>query len=565
MSIRARAEALLTAPRLPLWVALGAVLLALPSLAGGFMLDDHGLAWLVDSGVPSWDLFAFWRWGSVPELQERGFSSWWTSPDFHIGFMRPISSVGHALDFTLWPRAAWAMHAHSALLYGALCGLTALLYRRLGMPLLAAGIAALLFAVDDVHAQTAGWISGRNAIVAAIPAFAALWAHHRWRTQDWRHGAWLGPLLLALSLVSAEAGLACAGYLAAHALCLDGARWWRRLLALAPYGAVLAVWQLAYRALGYGARGSGIYLDVAAHPLTFLTQSIEHAWVMGLAQLTLPLVTPLSLQPWGWLASALILGLLALAVRPLLQRSALARFFGVGMLLSALPFGATALSDRLLLPLGFGASGLLALIAVAVRRGELTGPFARWTDRGLLLFAGVLSPLLFVPSLFLTAAFERPVQALDALIPSQGVTVVVSVPLDILMLYPEAYRHHSGGAWPDHVYTLHAGQGRLDVNRCGPRCLMLQADQGWLASPLDRIGRAPDEPFHPGWVTGLERMTARVTRLTPDGRPQAVAFLFDDDLDDIHFITWVEGAPQAWQPPALDHTVSLDTRFVLGR
>ena len=565
MSLRERLEALLTAPRLPLWVALAAVLLCLPSLAGGFAMDDHGLAQLIGQGAPAWDLFDFTRFGDTAALQERGFLGWWASPDFSIAFWRPLASLSHSLDFALWPGSAWAMHAHNVLLYGLLCGLVALLYRRLGMPALAAGVAAVLFMTDDVHAQSAGWISGRNAMLAAIPAFAALWAHHRWRADGWRHGAWLGPLLLASSLLCAEAGLACAGYLAAHALCLDRGRGWRRLAVLLPYAAVLAAWQVAYRALGYGAHGSGIYLDVAARPLTFLLQSIEHAWVLGLAQLTLPITSPMATLSWGWALGAAALGLLALTLGPLLRGSALARFYAAGLLLSALPFGATTLSDRLMLPLGFGASGLVAMVAAGVRDGSLPGTLARWTSRGLLLFAAVLSPLLFVPSLFLVHLMEPAVAGIDAALPATGTAVVVSVPFDILMLYPQARRLGGDRAWPDAVYTLHGGIDSLYLNRCGPRCLMMKPEGGWLATPLDGLARSPTEPFRQGEVIPLDHLSVRITRVTPDGRPEAAAFLFHQPLEEIDFVAWVDGAPTPWEPPALDQSVTLQTRFALGR
>ena len=562
MSLPQRLVALLESPRLPLWMALLAVLLCLPSLAGGLAMDDHGLVQLMAEGVPAWDLFDFTRFGDTAALRERGFLGWWASDDFAIAFMRPLASLSHSLDFALWPGTPWAMHAHNVLLYGLLCGLVAGLYRRLGTSALVAGLAALLFVVDDTHAQTAGWISGRNAVLAAIPAFAALWAHHRWRAEGWRHGAWLGPLLLTVSVLCAEAGLACAGYLVAHALCLDRGRW-RRLLVLLPYAVVLLGWQLAYRALGYGAQGSGVYLDVGAQPFTFLAQTIEHAWILGLAQLTLPVCSPLAAVSWGWMVGAAVLGLLALVLAPLLRSSAHARFYAVGMMLAALPFGATVPSDRLVLPLGFGASGLVALVVAAVRDGSLPGAVARWGQRGLLLFAAALSPLLFVPSLFLVHLIEPAVVAIDEALPDEGTAVVVSVPLDILMLYPEAHRAGER-AWPDAVYTLHGGLDTIEVNRCGAHCLMLQPRQGWLPTRLDGLARGPGEPFEQGEVVNLERVSVRITRVTPDGRPEAAAFLFEQPLEEIHFVAWVDGTPKPWTPPPLDETVTLETRFVPG-
>ncbi len=564
MSLRERIDRALVHPRLPLWLALAAVVLCLPSLAGGFAMDDHGMAQLIAEGAPPWDLFDFTRFGTVPELQERGFIGWWASPSWSIAFFRPLSGLSHGLDFALWPDSPWLMHAHSLLLYGLLCGLVAALYRRLGGTVLAAGAAALLFTIDDVHAMTVGWISGRNAVLAAIPAFGALWLHHRWRRDGWRPGAALAPALVLVSVLSAEAGLAATAYIAAYAIALDKGRWWRRLLTLLPYAVALAAWQLAYKALGYGAAGSGLYRDAAAAPLTFLVSSVENAWILTLAQLTLPVSSPLAMVEWGWMVGAALVGLAALALAPLLRGSALARFYGVGMLLAALPFGATEPSDRTLLPLGFGAAGLLAIAWVELRDGRLGGLTARWTSRGLLLFAAVLSPLLFVPSLFLVHLMEPDVQRIDQALPHEGTAVMLSLPFDILMLYPEPIRFGRGAPWPAQVYTLHGGVDDLELTRCGPSCLQIRPAKGWFPTPLDRLARPASEPFHAGWVQGFDAMSARVTTVTEDGRPQTTAFLFEEPLEDIHFVAWIDGRPARWTPPAIDETVRLETRYVPG-
>jgi hypothetical protein len=563
MKLTDRVAGLLDRPGWPLWVALAAMAACLPSLAGGFAMDDHGMAQLLSEGAPAWDLFDFTRFGTVVQAQERGFLGWWASPSWSVSFFRPLSGMSHGLDFALWPGAPWAMHAHNLLLYGLLCGLVATLYRRLGTPLAAAGLAALLFAFDDVHAQTVGWISGRNAVLCAIPAFAALWAHHRWRQEGWRAGAAVAPLLLLVSLLAAEAGLASAAYIVAHSLCLERGRWWKRLQGLLPYAALLLAWQIAYQALGYGAEGSGLYRDAAQAPMSFLGSSVENAWILCLAQLTLPLSTPLAALGWGWLIGAVLVGGMAWAMGPLLRSSSLARFYALGMLLAALPFGATEPSDRTLLPLGFGAAGLIGLAVTTLRETGLPAA-ARWTTRGLLLFAGLLSPLLFLPSLFLVHLMEPDVRRLEAALPAQGTAVVLSVPFDILMLYPQALRAGAGQPWPDHVYTLHGGMDRLEISRCGPHCLQIEPARGWLATPLDRLARPAEDRFHPGWIQGFDAMTARVTRVSDDGRPLVAAFLFEQPLEQLHFVAWVDGRPTRWHPPAIDGTSSLETRYRPG-
>src|SRR5262249_44926467 len=112
----------------------------------------------------------------------------------------------------------------------------------------------------DAHTLTAGWLANRNAVMALAFGLAALLAHHLWR-EGWKPGVWASPLLLALSLASAEAGLGTAAYLGAYGLCLERERGWRRWATLAPAGLVLALWAALYRLGGYGTRSSGLYLD----------------------------------------------------------------------------------------------------------------------------------------------------------------------------------------------------------------------------------------------------------------------------------------------------------------
>ena len=106
-----------------------------------------------------------------------GIFPWWTDPLIKAEFLQPLTVATHRLDYRLWPDSAVLMHAHSLLWCAALVAATAVLYRRLMGPTPAAGVAALLFAVDDAHGGPAGWIANRNALVAATFGVLALLAH----------------------------------------------------------------------------------------------------------------------------------------------------------------------------------------------------------------------------------------------------------------------------------------------------------------------------------------------------------------------------------------------------
>ena len=88
-----------------------------------------------------------------------------------------------------------------------------------------------------------------------------------------------------MALLAGESAVAVAAYLAAHALCLDSARWSGRLVALVPALAVLLGWLLLYGGLGYGAFGAGPgYLSPVHEPALFARALAVSAPVMLLAQ-----------------------------------------------------------------------------------------------------------------------------------------------------------------------------------------------------------------------------------------------------------------------------------------
>lgn len=569
MSIRHRLARLISSPRAP-WIAAAlAVVLSLPSLAGGFAADDHGMVMALEAGATSWNIFDISQYGTVAEWRESGFMGWWAADDLRIAFLRPISSITHWLDCRLWPASAWAMHLGNILIYGVLVLLAGLLFRNIrygegessSTLALATGIAALLFAVDDVHAQTLGWISSRNSLLCAAFGFAAILAHDRWRREGWRGGALLAPLLFLASLLSAEGGLACAGYLFAHALFLDRGTWKSGLLWLLPYALIVVAWRLTYTSLGYGAVATGLYLDIAGHPFEFLLSTLRNGVVLILAQLTLPFSTQVAAAPGGWVVAGVLLLGLCWLLWPLLRRDRLARFWALGMVLAALPFGATIASDRVLVPLGLGASGLIARLVIAVHEQTLPGPRARWTSRGLLLFNALFASLLFVPSLFGVLIFEKLGTDLDDAVPDREVVVVMDVPLELVLLFPGKIREHSGGQWPDHVYPLFAGTERLEIERTGERTLELWSESGWLASPIDRVGRSLDRPFEAGDRVDLSAMSVEVLEVSDDGRPLRARFLFDRDLDRIGWVGWDENGPGPWEPPAVGERASLTAQI----
>src|SRR5262245_5796993 len=101
---------------LPLVLALVAVALALPSLGGGWQLDDlfHREILLGRTAFSPWDMFSALRdSAALRSYVDTGAGPWWTSDDFRVGFFRFLTIATHRLDYLLWPDSAVLMHAQS--------------------------------------------------------------------------------------------------------------------------------------------------------------------------------------------------------------------------------------------------------------------------------------------------------------------------------------------------------------------------------------------------------------------------------------------------------------------
>ena len=86
--------------------------------------------------------------------QDTGVLPWWSSPNLHLAFFRPLSVLTMLVDVLVSPHAVPMWHLQSILWYVALVFTVGLLYRRLNSSL--AGLALFLYAVDDSHAMTMG-------------------------------------------------------------------------------------------------------------------------------------------------------------------------------------------------------------------------------------------------------------------------------------------------------------------------------------------------------------------------------------------------------------------------
>ena len=574
----------------PLVAAMLAILLTLPSLRAGWVVDDHfhrmvmtGSAHYGELLPPWWNMFRFFD--GDPERMHRamdiGFLPWWTYPHAKAAFFRPFTALSHRIDYWLWPSGPVWMHAQSILWYAVAVAAIACAYRRLLPTTGLAAAAAVLYAVNDAHGMVVGFLANRNTLIALAFAAFTLIAHDRWRRERRPAFAALAAGALLLSLLAKEAGVAVCGYLAAYALWLDRGRWQSRLLSLTPFVVVALAWRVGWTAFGAGVEHVGGYVDPLVEPGRHAAAVLHNLPLMLLGQWALPPAeTSLVLKPvlgegfalWHWRAATAACVLLALALWPLLRQSRSARFWATGMMLSALPACAAFAADRLMMFAGIGAYALLAqLLAAAFRRGD--GRPAGRAGRAVFVVLGGLLFLIHavLSPLAMPLRAGRPVGArtldeqlqvrtpLDDSLARQDL-VLVNPPSMVHAAYTPMLREATGQSVPRHLRTLAPGIDRLTLRRPDAHTLVIRPDQGFFTGPLDSLVRDDRNPMAVGQQVHLTGLTVTVNALTPDRRPAEVMFRFEKPLGDpsLRWLHWEDGEFVPFVPPSVGATVVLN-------
>ena len=590
----------------PAVAAIVALALTLPALWTGWQVDDYlhrhvllGSPSLPTMRVSPLDLFALLDGDPqrTARLMDIGVLPWWTYEHLRVAFWRPFSALTHWLDYQLWPNSPLLMHAHSLVWLALIVLLAGTLYRRLIGATWIAGLAGLLFAIDDAHALPAAWIANRNALLAAALGLLTLLAHDRWRRDHWWPGPWLAPLTLLLALLAGESAIGTAAYLFAYACFVDPAPWRRRLATLLPYAAVTLAWSICYHALGYGASGSGPYNDPTQDPAGFAALVLQRAPLLLMGQLGVPsadvsLIVSASVLRALWWWALILLTLLSITFLPLVRHKLSARFFVTGMLLSALPLCSVFPTDRVLLFVGFGAMGLLAQFLGGLREHTRWCPnqrgwrvLARLAAVFLIAVHAVLAPLVLPLQTWLPVLMGRALtQAADTLpddptIASQQL-IIVNPPNAFSAAYVPILRSLNGLPTPTHIRTLAPTGQTVELQRTDPHTLIVRPELGFLPPPgtptansrhpnidfvyahqrLDRLFRGEQHRMRLGHRVEVTGVSIEVTALTDDGRPSEVAFRFSVPLED-PALRWVRSERNRYlpfTPPAVGDTVRLE-------
>jgi hypothetical protein len=334
-----------------------------------------------------------------------------------------------------------------------------------------------------------------------------------------------------------------------------------------------------YKALGYGAFGSGSYVDPVGEPGRYLLTALGRIPAL-LGGLLLGVPADLWVVGPGARPVLVGVGLLGLGLLGLLVRSAWpglgederrhCRWLFTGAALSLLPVAAVFPSNRLLLVPSLGGAVAVAVVLVHAWRSRARG----WRPRGLAAGAGllalvhlVLAPLLW-PAMalglrVLGTRFHESLQVTEreldrARLPGQRV-VMLSLPEPTMGMYAPMVLATRGMPRPRAWWTLTLSPEPHVLTRTGPSTFELSLTRGqFLTSEFEHVFRGPSHPLPQGATVELEGM--RVTVLESDARgPTRVGYAFDAPLEDpsLLLLHWKDGALRRFTPPGVGEPVSL--------
>jgi hypothetical protein len=565
---------------LPVFLAVLATVLALPALWMGLQFDDHR-HWLIlqdrDYSVNvEHSPFAMFHFADgSPEhaqhLMDCGFFPWWTLPTVRLMFCRPVTVLTHMLDHRLWPDTPALMHVHSLVWAALLVVVSALLYRKMMGAGWVAGLAALLYAIDDGHSMPVAWVANRNGVLAAVFGLLAVLHHVRWRRDGNRLSACLAPAFLLLGVLSNEGAIGACAYLFAYAVVLDQGTWRVRLAALAPCAITVVGWRLVYNALGYGVWGSATYIDPVASPLRFLGVVGTRAPVLLLGQWALPpsevfILGSGAVQRAILIVAVFFVAILAAILIPLLRRDAMARFWTLGMVVALVPATATFPADRLMLFGGVGGMGLLACFLRAVWHGDVWGTGRRLAVGLSYLFVVVhlvLAPILFpIRAVALSALGSLVTDCLAATpLPDdveEKTVIFTNAPnifytsdlINVRAVMGEPIPARVRSLAPNTIFPVAVRLTRMDE-----RTIEAEPVGGypWL------LVRDGGHPFAVGDVVDVAGMSVTVLSLADEGWPLKVRFRFDKALEDPSYV-WLRFERDTYVPftsPGVGETVVL--------
>jgi hypothetical protein len=606
------------------WWAAFVVIVALglywPAVEVGFLADDVYQIALID-GVAgergAWGLYSLYPAGAegVAEHVRRGSLPWWTVEEFRFVQVRPLSSSLLWLDHAVWPKDAVVHHLHSLGWLAATLLAAYGLLRRATTPVIA-GVALLVYAVDETFGWTTAWLANRCAMVAAVFAFGALAVHlRRAAGSGGGRDAWVEGGRWGLAFAAGEYALCGVAYVIAYALVGRRDAWRVRARALVPAGVMFVGFVIVSVVIGAGVHGATSYVDPVGHPLEFVLACVQRVpRMLGEIWLCLPgesdrlwfryegTIVTRAMSAFagvdgpegvvqahgGFVLLVLVVGGVPtwwLARRMLTEDERRAvRWMALGSLGALVPLAAILPSTRALALAALGPAVFVGSVGVAAGRAvRARGPgVSAWVRTGVLgvIAVGLLAQHVIVDAGWARAQIAgiastgRSYQRFVAGPGTEGVelegkhVVVIGSPELVTGLHSLWISHLLGRPMSATWHVLQIGERRLLVRRVDARTLEVSTVGTVMHDqPQETLFRPPPEGLHAGDEVDVGLFRATVVGERQEGGVMAVRFVFDRVLEDVE-LAFLVGGPEGlgrFELPAIGKAVAVGAPVLPGQ
>ena len=229
----------MTTGRAAFYAAVLALVLALPTMGNGFVMEERNVVIVDNAAIQSLS--------NIPKL----FAGPWISKGLGLNYYRPLPSSLYAVEYALFGLNPAGWHLISALLYAVTAALAVLLITRVTRDTWAGLVGGLLFAVLPVHVEPFAAISYQTTLLAGLFTTITLLVFSRMLDEGPRLHTIIGLALgTAAAIMSKEEAYSLPLLMTAWAL-LARPPGWRRVLTvgLATMAPVVLVLLLARTSL----------------------------------------------------------------------------------------------------------------------------------------------------------------------------------------------------------------------------------------------------------------------------------------------------------------------------
>lgn len=546
-----------------------ALLLSIPSLNNGLQFDDlsHRIIMLNQSEAAAkthdGSLFGLYSFvdGNAQRthyLMDQGVLPWWTFPELKYTFFRPLTELSIWLDYQLWSDDFKLMHLQNSLWFMFSVLACVFYFRQIYAEQMPGKywlilIPGLFFLLSGTHAITISWIAARNALIAMSFGLLAAGTHVRYYQNKNLVFYALTMLFLLMSMAAGEIGISSCAFIAAYGLFFSPSPFVKRCLEISPFVLLTLGWIALRSYLGFGAYGSGYYLDPVNDAALFIPNILESINYASAALWTgipveLFVSPPLSDIQYIFVYFIIFNLFLLTAFFPFWKKNRRAWFYLFVLMLCLVPVSGSTISSRVLTfacvpAFAFMAEVLVSfwlqrhtffknsflfkswqyvlsgLAALSLFSHLIIAPLILWHSQTLLV--SQFDPLLNIPARIL----ELPEDI------SNKKLILLNPPNATIMSYLPLIQRLEGKDKADNTWMLSSGYAGVKVSRPDANTLELEPKDGFLAEASEQIFRSSKFPMKVGEQIKLKGMTVSILSINEQQRPQRVSFYFEHELE----------------------------------